>query len=66
MSAEENEETYLGDEVYASFDGHQIWLQTEEGGSQRIAITPLTFLKLVEFRLNIVETQNKSMGGKNE
>ena len=63
MSVEVDEKKYLGDQVYASFDGHQIWLQTDEGGSQRIAITPLTFLKLVEFRLSIVETQNKSTEG---
>ena len=61
MSTEENKETYLGDAVYASFDGHQIWLRTGDGNDNRIALNPLTFFKLVEFRLSIVETQNKSM-----
>ncbi|HMF69698.1 MAG TPA: hypothetical protein VK602_19055 [Phyllobacterium sp.] len=32
---------YIGDGIYASFDGDQIWLWTErEGEDQRIAIEP--------------------------
>jgi hypothetical protein len=34
-------EMYLGDGVYASFDGYQIWLSTErDGRSHKIAIEP--------------------------
>lgn len=33
-------ETYLGDAVYASFDGYQIWLRTGDGSNQRIALEP--------------------------
>ena len=50
MSVEENKETYLGDAVYASFDGYQIWLRTGDGNNQRIALKPLVFLNLLEFR----------------
>lgn len=33
--------TYLGDGVYASFDGYQIWLRTErENGVHEIALEP--------------------------
>jgi hypothetical protein len=35
-----NHETYLGDAVYASFDGYQIWLRTGDGNNQRIALEP--------------------------
>ncbi len=33
-------EEYLGDAVYASFDGWQIWLRTGDGNNQRIALEP--------------------------
>ena len=33
-------ETYLGDAVYASFDGYHIWLRTGDGNNQRIALEP--------------------------
>lgn len=34
------EETYLGDGVYASFDGYQVWLRTGEDHDNRIALEP--------------------------
>lgn len=34
------EETYLGDAVYASFDGYQVWLRTADGNDNRIALEP--------------------------
>jgi hypothetical protein len=35
-------ECYLGDAVYASFDGYQIWLRTTDGitDTNRIALEP--------------------------
>ena len=53
------EETYLGDAVYASFDGYQIWLRTDDGNNQRIALEPLVFLNLLEFRAGIIKTQHQ-------
>jgi len=38
---------YLGDGVYAHFDGYQIWLETQEG--MRIALEPAVFKALREF-----------------
>lgn len=32
------DQTYLGDGVYAEFDGYQVWLYTQEG--MRIALDP--------------------------
>lgn len=42
-------ETYLGDAVYASFDGYQIWLRTDDGNNQRIALEPEVFNALVKY-----------------
>jgi len=42
-------ETYLGDAVYASFDGYQIWLRTGDGNNQRIALEPEVLAALFEF-----------------
>ena len=39
-------ETYLGDAVYASFDGYQIWLRTGDGNNQRIALEPAVLCAL--------------------
>lgn len=38
----DNHKTYLGDGVYAEFDGYYIWLYTSNGveESQRIALEP--------------------------
>jgi hypothetical protein len=42
--------TYLGDGVYASFDGYQIWLKTErENGWHEIALEPPVVSALVAY-----------------
>lgn len=44
------EDTYLGDGVYASFDGYQIWLRAErENGWHRIALEPPVVTALVAY-----------------
>lgn len=45
------QKTYLGDGVYASFDGYQIWLTTEDGIriTNQIALDSSAFYNLVEF-----------------
>ena len=44
MPRQEQEETYLGDGVYASFDGYQIWLRADEGSHvNRIALEPAVY-----------------------
>lgn len=41
---------YLGDGVYASFDGEYIWLETERGkGAERIALDPYVFRELLRY-----------------
>jgi hypothetical protein len=39
-------QTYLGDAVYASFDGYQICLRTGDGNEQVIYLEPGTFHEL--------------------
>lgn len=41
-------ETLVGDGVYASFDGYQIWLRTAVGNN-RIALQPVVFNALVKY-----------------
>lgn len=44
--------TYIGDGVYAMFDGYQLWIWTEDGRretSPRIALEPQTFDNLMLF-----------------
>ena len=48
------EPVYLGDAVWASFDGYQIWLHTEDGtGQPRIALEPEVWDALVAYKARI-------------
>jgi len=42
-------ETYLGDAVYASFDGWQIKLRTGDGNNQVIYLEPSVYASLVRY-----------------
>lgn len=45
-----NKKTYLGDGVYAEFDGFAVWLSTSRvGGEHRIALEPLVYDALVAY-----------------
>lgn len=46
----ESHQSYLGDAVYASFDGYHIWLRTGDGNQQQIALEPSVFAALVRYR----------------
>lgn len=49
MASERKE--YLGDAVYASFDGFYIWLETSSGiaVTNRIALEPEVFRNLLDY-----------------
>jgi len=47
--AERTEEQYLGDGVYASFDGWQIWLAANDHLNEVIAIEPQVWAQLVKY-----------------
>lgn len=42
-------EVYLGDAVYASFDGYQIWLRTGDGNNNSVALEPETYFNLTKY-----------------
>lgn len=44
---------YLGDAVYASFDGYHIWLKTGDGNNQQIALEPKVYLALRRYAQRI-------------
>jgi hypothetical protein len=53
-------ETYLGDAVYASFDGWQICLRTGDGNDQRIYLEPGVYASLLAYvaKLKAAEVQS--------
>ncbi len=43
-------ETYLGDGLYASFDGFSLWLRApREHGDHYVALEPLVFYTFIEY-----------------
>ena len=40
---------YLGDGVYASFDGYQIWLAVNQESNHVVALDPNVFSRLCEY-----------------
>ena len=45
----QGEAEYLGDAVYAAFDGFGIWLQTGDSNHQRIFLEPEVYQRLVAY-----------------
>lgn len=43
------DDTYLGDGVYASFDGYQIWLAANDHRNKVIALEPAVMNALIEY-----------------
>jgi len=46
---------YLGDGVYASFDGYQIWLSANHHENKVLALEPQVFENLVNYKKRIEE-----------
>lgn len=50
---------YLGDGVYATFDGYHIWLKTgshrDHEATDKIALEPAVFTALVAYQRRLVE-----------
>lgn len=51
-------ETYLGDAVYASFDGYQIKLRTGDANNQVIYLEPGVYAALTRFVASLHNTEN--------
>ena len=48
-------DAYLGDGVYASFDGFQIWLAANNPQNKVVALEPDVFDRLVEYEKNLLK-----------
>jgi hypothetical protein len=57
---------YLGDGVYASFDGYYIWLAANHSDNKVIAIEPDIFEKLIQYRIKINEESEKNTKNNNK
>ncbi len=56
-----NNETYLGDGLYASFDGFMIILRAPRmGGDHWVGLEPLVYQALVEYADRIATTGGKT------
>jgi len=54
-------ETYIGDGVYASFDGYQIKLRTNrDGPDEVIYIEPMVYMALVNFAKKVWKREDES------
>ena len=54
MTEHHTDNEYLGDGVYASFDGYQIWLAANDHTNVVIALEPDVFERLIEYRDRLV------------
>lgn len=51
---------YIGDGVYASFDGWNIWLRTKrDNGMHEIALEPEVYASLVNYAADLREALNQ-------
>jgi hypothetical protein len=57
-------DAYLGDGVYASFDGYQIWLAVNSPDNKAVALEPDVFDRLVGYKQTL-ETELKALSNAN-
>ncbi len=58
------QETYLGDGLYAHFDGYQFWLRAPRNeGDHEVALEPSVFDALVQYRQRVYEDAKKVEDG---
>lgn len=57
IRSNETHQSYLGDGVYASFDGIQVWVRADRDGMcHEIAIEGATYARLTEYFVRLIET----------
>jgi hypothetical protein len=49
MTPDNQHDAYLGDGVYASFDGYQIWLAVNHHENKQVALEPQVLGALLEY-----------------
>ena len=53
------EHTYLGDGVYASFDGYQIWLAVNDHRNKVVALEPDVLMMLERYKHKVYNIKDK-------
>jgi hypothetical protein len=55
------QDTYLGDGVYASFDGYHIWLAANHHENKVVALEPAVLRALIDYaqRIGVLAPQKK-------
>ena len=53
-----SKDIYLGDGVYASFDGYQVWLAANHHENKVIALEPEVFQRLCQYVESLEEQQH--------
>ena len=53
------DDEYIGDGVYASFDGFYIWLATDDVVNKVVAIEPNVWRRLADYVQKIVDHEKK-------
>lgn len=48
-------QSYLGDGVYASFDGYQIWLAVNQHTNKVVALEPPVFRALIDYQKKLTQ-----------
>jgi hypothetical protein len=49
MTTDNQQDAYLGDGVYASFDGYQIWLAVNHHENRQVALEPQVLMMLLAY-----------------
>lgn len=53
MTIENTNQEYLGDGVYASFDGYQVWLAVNHHDNQCVALDPNVLMRLIGYAASL-------------
>jgi hypothetical protein len=54
----DDESTYLGDGVYASFDGYSVWLAVNHHENNVVALEPVVVAHLIQYIESLKERTN--------
>ena len=61
MNKKANKSVYLGDSVYASFDGYHVWLAVNNHDNQAVALGPQVYEALAHFVEHVVPLLKQEM-----
>lgn len=61
MNKKSNKSIYIGDGVYASFDGYHVWLAVNDHNNKAVALGPEVYAALVRFVEHVVPLIKQEM-----